>query len=72
MLWVLDRFADGCAVLVYGVNTVYINRDNLPDGAREGSIIQFREDGPVLCIDEERRRRRRNQKRLESIFDRKI
>lgn len=70
MLWVLDRFDEEYAVLIYGENTVYIKRSHLPDGSREGSVIQFREDGPILCIDEERIRRQRNRARLQNLFSR--
>lgn len=70
MLWALDRFTDGYAVLQFGDNTIYINSENLPDGAREGSLIQFREEGPRLMIDEERRLRTRNRRRLQNLFAR--
>lgn len=68
--WAIDRFEDDYAVLTLGQNTVYFRRDQLPDGAGEGSILRFEEHGPVLCPGEEERIRSSNRARLDKLLGR--
>ena len=66
---IIDRFENGLAVCERADGTfVQVLRGFLPEGAREGSVLQFQDGAWALDLEAERERRARLFARQEDLF----
>lgn len=65
---IIDRIEDGTAVLEIGLKRLEIPAASLPDGAREGSVLEKTADGLRLLPEETKKRREEMAARTNALF----
>lgn len=65
----IDRFEGGIAVLIGADGTLEVSRADLPEDAREGSIVRLMESGWTICADETDARRERLSARRKRLLE---
>ena len=67
--WVIDRFEEDFAVILYGYHTAYIKKSALPQGAHEGSVFTFTQEEIILLPDVENEIIQQNTERLNRLIE---
>lgn len=69
MKLIIDRFEEGFAVLeAPDCSHITVRRDEMPDGACEGSVLEYSNGVYSLDTEETEKRRRMMQKKLRKLF----